>query len=111
MIDIIDENDKDENEHIFTQMFEGESIIKKDDEKGKDKSKKSDYHYESDSRKNSKNEFNFEKNNFGKFDENSGSEVGDSFDLNDLNFLTELGEELNKSEKNYAFGRKNYYRK
>ena len=111
LIDIIDENDKDENEHIFTQMFEGESIIKKDDEKGKDKSKKSDYHYESDSRKNSKNEFNFEKNNFGKFDENSGSEVGDSFDLNDLNFLTELGEELNKSEKNYAFGRKNYYRK
>ena len=89
-------------------MFEGESKIKKDNEKGKGKSKKSDYFYESDSRKNNKNQFNFQKSNFGTLDENSGTEFVENFDLNDLNFLTELGEELNKSEKNY---RKNYYRK
>ena len=103
-------DDKDENQHIFSQMFEKESKNKIKDSEKKEKQKKKEYFYESDSRKKNKNQFNFPKNNFGKIDENI-SETGDNFDLNDLNFLTELGEELNKSEKNYAFGRKSYYRK
>ena len=108
----IDNNIKnDENQHIFTQMLiKDNSSKRKDFEKGKEKQKKSDYYYESDNRKN-KNQFNFPKNNFIEHDDNMGSEISGNFDLNDLNFLTELGEEVNKSEKNFAFGRKNYYRK
>ena len=108
----IDNNMKDnENQHIFTQMLiKDNDGQKKDDEKRKEKQKKSDYYYESDNRKN-KNLFNFPKNNFTENDENTGNDISGNFDLNDLNFLTELGEEVNKSEKNFAFGRKNNFRK
>ena len=102
---------ENENSHIFTQMLvEDNNSKKKYSEKGKDKEKKTDNYYASDSRKN-KNQFNFPQNNFNKNEDISGSVIGDNFDLNDINFLTELGEELNKSEKNYAYTRKNYFRK
>ena len=99
------------NEHIFSQMLgkEYESQNKNND-KGKEKQKKSKHFYESDTR-NNKNQFNFPKNNFNCFEESSINDSLEKFDLNDLNFLTELGEELNKSEKGYGFGRKNNYRK
>jgi len=82
---------------IFGKGYETQNNDKSP-EKEKEKPKQGGNYYESDSRKN-KNQFNFP--------------IGDSnpFDLNDLNFLTELGEELNKSENNYGFGRKNNYRK
>lgn len=80
-------------------------------EKEKEKPKQVGKYYESDSRKN-KNQFNFPKNNFSKYEDNNfGVDESNPFDLNDLNFLTELGEELNKTEKNYGFGRKNNHRK
>jgi hypothetical protein len=83
----------------------------KSPEKEKEKPKQVGNYYESDTRKN-KNQFNFPKNNFSKYEDNKfGIDQSNPFDLNDLNFLTELGEELNKTENNYGFGRKNNYRK
>ena len=37
---------------------------------------------------------------------NTKSSVNNDFDLNDLDFLTSLGEEVNKTEKSYGYGRK-----
>ena len=58
-----------------------------------------------------KNQYNFPKNNYNCFDDKKEIDGGEQFDLSDLNFLAELGEELNKSEKTFGFGRKNNYRK
>ena len=95
---------------IFGKGYETQNNDKSP-EKEKEKPKPIGNYYESDSRKN-KNLFNFPKNNFSKY-ENNNIGIGESnpFDLNDLNFLTELGEELNKTESSYGFGRKNNFRK
>ena len=76
----------------------------------KEKEKPVGNYIESDYKKN-KNQVNFPKNNFNNFEDNNVYDESNLFDLNDLNFLTELGEEVNKTEKSYGFGRKNYYRK
>ena len=101
--------DKTLNE-IFGKGYETQNNDKSP-EKEKEKPKLAGNYYESDSRKN-KNLFNFPKNNFNKYEDNKfGIDQSNPFDLNDLNFLTELGEELNKTDNNYGFGRKNNYRK
>ena len=95
---------------IFGKGFDTQNNDKSP-EKEKEKPKLAGNYYESDSRKN-KNLFNFPKNNFNKYEDNKfGIDQSNPFDLNDLNFLTELGEELNKTDNNYGFGRKNNYRK
>ena len=112
------EDDSDEEyqieDKVFNEIFGKGCDTQNNDkspEKEKEKPKKMGNYYESDSRKN-KNQFNFPKNNNNKYENNNiGIGEPNPFDLNDLNFLTELGEELNKSENNYGFGRKNNYRK
>ena len=101
--------DKALNE-IFGKGYETQNNDKSP-EKEKEKPKQVGNYYESDTRKN-KNQFNFPRNNFSKYEDNKfGIDQSNPFDLNDLNFLTELGEELNKTDNNYGFGRKNNYRK
>ena len=58
-------------------------------------------------RKKGKYDMKFGINSFKTFEENNADNSGiNNFDLNDLDFLTELGEEVNKTEKNYGFARK-----
>ena len=98
------DNDSDKN---YTQIMEKDNENEsKDNNKVKEKQKNKNY-FQSDTRK-YKNQYNFPKN---YFEEKNDNDIGEPFDLNDLNFLTELGEELNKSEKIVGFGRKNNYRK
>ena len=63
-------------------------------------------------RKRAKGDMKFGKNKFNYFDESNKKNTGvNDFDLNDLDFLTSLGEEVNKTEKSYGFGRKYNYKK
>ena len=109
--DSIDDNDNSkeyEHQHIFTQMLITDcENANKDNNKEKDKEKQSSHFFESE-RKN-KNKLIFYKEDNKNKKENV--EPTETYDLNDLNFLTELGEELNKSEKAVGYGRKNIYRK
>ena len=58
-------------------------------------------------RKRGKGEMKFGKQSFNYFDETNKKSSGiNDFDLNDLDFLTSLGEEVNKTEKSCGFGRK-----
>ena len=58
-------------------------------------------------RKRAKGDMKFGRHNFNYYDEsNTKSSVNNDFDLNDLDFLTSLGEEVNKTEKSYGYGRK-----
>ena len=62
-------------------------------------------------RKREKSDMKFGINSFKYFEESSKENNKiNNFDLNDLDFLTELGEEVNKTEKNYGFGRKFNYK-
>ena len=62
-------------------------------------------------RKREKSDMKFGINSFKYFEESSKeNDKINNFDLNDLDFLTELGEEVNKTEKNYGFGRKFNYK-
>ena len=62
-------------------------------------------------RKREKSDMKFGINSFKYFEESSEENNKiNNFDLNDLDFLTELGEEVNKTEKNYGFGRKFNYK-
>ena len=98
-----DNNNKYDHQHIFTQMLVTDCENSSKDN-NKEKEKDPTPFYESD-RKNKV--FNYPKEEKKiKIVEHS-----DTFDLNDLNFLTELGEDINKSEKNVGYGRKNNYRK
>jgi hypothetical protein len=63
-------------------------------------------------RKRAKGDMKFGKNKFNCYEEsNKKSTASNDFDLNDLDFLTSLGEEVNKSEKSYGFGRKYNFKK
>ena len=109
--DSYDKSDEDIEENIIISEILNKEIESQsqDNNKGKEKSKYGNY-YESNMRKN-KNQYNFPKNDYNCFEEKKDIDGGEQFDLSDLNFLAELGEELNKSEKTFGFGRKNNYRK
>ena len=64
-------------------------------------------------RKRAKGDMKFGKHSFNYLEEsnNKKSSVVNDFDLNDLDFLTSLGEEVNKTEKTYGFGRKYNFKK
>ena len=63
-------------------------------------------------RKRVKGDMKFGKNKFNFFEESNNKNTSSSdFDLNDLDFLTSLGEEVNKTEKSYGFGRKFNFKK
>ena len=63
-------------------------------------------------RKRAKGDMKFGKNRFNCYEEsNKKSTASNDFDLNDLDFLTSLGEEVNKTEKSYGFGRKYNFKK
>ena len=63
-------------------------------------------------RKRAKGDVKFGKNRFNCYEEsNKKSTASNDFDLNDLDFLTSLGEEVNKTEKSYGFGRKYNFKK
>jgi len=63
-------------------------------------------------RKRAKDDMKFGKNKFNYYEEsNKKSTASNDFDLNDLDFLTSLGEEVNKTEKSYGFGRKYNFKK
>ena len=63
-------------------------------------------------RKRAKGDMKFGKNKFNCYEEsNKKSSASNDFDLNDLDFLTSLGEEVNKTEKSYGFGRKYNFKK
>ena len=95
------------DENNYTQVIDkGNESPDKDNNKAKQKQTNKNY-YESDARK-YRNQYNLPKN---CFEEKIENDSGETFDLNDLDFLAELGEELNKSEKTFGFGRKNNYRK
>ena len=68
--------------------------------------------YETD-RKRAKGDMKFGKQSFNYYDENDNKKSPDvnNIDLNDLDFLASLGEEVNKTEKSYGFGRKHNYKK
>ena len=58
-------------------------------------------------RKRAKGDMKFGRHNFSYLEEsNTKSSVNNDFDLNDLDFLASLGEEVNKTEKSYGYGRK-----
>ena len=55
-------------------------------------------------RKRAKGDMKFGKNKFNYLEESNKKNTGaNDFDLNDLDFLTSLGEEVNKTEKRYGF--------
>ena len=65
-------------------------------------------------RKREKGDMKFGKNRFNCYEESNKKSTASNdfdFDLNDLDFLTSLGEEVNKTEKSYGFGRKNNFKK
>ena len=58
-------------------------------------------------RKRAKGDMKFGRHNFSYLEEsNTKSSVNNDLDLNDLDFLASLGEEVNKTEKSYGYGRK-----
>ena len=89
----------EDDDYILNQILEYESQNK--EPKKKDKAV---YFYETDPKK-IKNQVNLPKNKVG-FGNKDNSKA---FDLNDLDFLNELGEELSKTDKNYGHGRKNNF--
>ena len=97
--EIIPEN-KDEQD-LYNLVNEFEKSQKKKQEQ------KQNTLFQTEKNDNKKKKLGYFSNNFGDLEGNNEKSIN-PFDLNDLNFLTELGENLNKTDKNYGFGRKNY---
>ena len=99
----VNNHENNDEQDLYNLVNEFEMSQKKKQEQ----KQKQSFLLQSEKNNNNKKSGNF-MDSFGQLNESTESESINPFDLNDLNFLTELGETLNKSEKNYGFGRKNF---